>query len=88
MDYLLFNYPNCVKCDALKLYLKDTTLQGQELSLVQKEAKLRVREFLGQIRRDEKGAIVLPVFVLREKSLVLGIFNHQAELESWLKSRA
>jgi len=88
MDYLLFTYPNCDKCDSFKTYLKETALQGQELSLVQKDGKLRVREFLGQIRRDEKGAIVLPVFVLRENARVLGIFNHHAELESWLKSRA
>jgi len=87
MDYLLFTYPNCDKCDAFKNYLKETVLEGQELSLVQKDGKLRVREFLGQIRRDEKGAIVLPVFVLRENGQVLRIFNHQAELETWLKSR-
>jgi glutaredoxin len=88
MDYLLFTYPNCDKCDAFKGYLKETPLRGEELSLVQKEGKLRVREFLGRIKRDDKGAIVLPVFVLRENEQIVGIFNDQRELESWLKSRA
>lgn len=94
MDYLLFTYPNCEKCEILKNYLKTegtaaagTPLQGEELSLAQKDGKLRVREFLGQIKRDEKGAIILPVFVLREDGRVLGIFNDQAELDGWLKSR-
>jgi glutaredoxin len=93
MDYLLFTYPNCDKCEAMKDYLKtavveETPLHGEELSLVQKEGKLRVREFLSQIKRDEKGAIILPVFVLREEGRLLGVFNDQAELEGWLRLRA
>jgi hypothetical protein len=93
MDYLLFTYPNCDKCEAMKGYLKTATvggapLQGEELSLVQKEGKFKVREFLCRIRRDEKGAIILPVFVLREEGRLLGVFNDQAELDGWLRSRA
>jgi hypothetical protein len=94
MDYLLFTYPNCDKCDAFKAYLKGTFpegtpwQQGEELSLVEKAGKMRVREFLGQIKRDDKGAIILPIFVLREEGRVSGIFNTQAELDGWLRSRA
>lgn len=95
MDYLLFTYPNCDKCDAFKAYLKGTLpkpkgtpLQGEELSLVEKAGKMRVREYLGQIKRDEKGAIILPVFVLREEGQVREIFTNHAEFDLWLKSRA
>jgi hypothetical protein len=93
MDYLLFTYPNCDKCDAFKSYLKGTFPKGtpwpgEELSLVDKAGKMRVREFLGLIKRDDKGAIILPIFVLREEGQVSGIFNTQAELDGWLKSRA
>ncbi len=88
MDYLLFTYPNCDKCDAFKNYLRGSSLGGQELSLAQKESKLRIREFLVRIKRDDKGAIIVPVFVLREDGRVLGIFNDHLELDSWLKSRA
>jgi glutaredoxin len=88
MDYLLFTYPNCDKCDAFKAYLRAMPLHGEELSLVEKEGKLRVREYLGQIKRDEKGAIILPVFVLREEGRVRGIFTDHAELDRWLRSRA
>jgi len=87
MDYLLFTYPNCDKCDAFKAYLKEKPLQGEELSLVEKAGKMRVREYLGQIKRDEKGAIILPVFVLREEGQVRGIFTDHAELDCWLRSR-
>jgi glutaredoxin len=88
MDYLLFTYPNCDKCDAFKAYLKGTPLQGEELSLVEKAGKMRVREYIGQIKRDEKGAIILPVFVLREEGQVRGIFTDHAELDRWLRLRA
>ncbi len=94
MNYLLFTYPNCDKCEAMKDYLRTATgleaeapLQGEEFSLVQKEGKLRVREFLGQIKRDEKGAIILPVLVLREEGRLLGVFNDQTELDGWLRSK-
>lgn len=88
MDYLLFTYPNCDKCETFKIYLKGTALHGQELNLAQKEGKLRVREFLDRIKRDEKGAMVLPIFVLREDGRLVGIFNNPLELDRWLKSRA
>jgi hypothetical protein len=90
MDYLLFTYPNCDKCDAFKAYLREVpiVLQGEELSLVEKQGKFRVREYLGQIKRDEKGAIILPIFVLREEGQVRGIFTDQGELDRWLRSRA
>ncbi|OGD35918.1 MAG: hypothetical protein A2V45_06105 [Candidatus Aminicenantes bacterium RBG_19FT_COMBO_58_17] len=93
MDYLLFTYPNCDRCDAFKAYLKGTLLkgtplQGEELSLVEKAGKMRVREYLGQIKRDEKGAIILPVFVLREEGQMCEVFTDHGELDRWLRSRA
>ncbi len=88
MDYLLFTYPNCDKCDAFKAYLRAALLRGEELSLVEKEGKLRIREYLGAIKRDEKGAIILPVFVLREAGRLEGIFNSHTELDLWLRSKA
>ena len=88
MEYLLFTYPNCDKCEGFKTYLKQTRLTGAEYNLTQKESKLKVREYLDRIRRDEHGAMVLPIFVLRERESVLGVFNTPLEVESWLKSRA
>jgi hypothetical protein len=58
-----------------------------EYSLTQKESKIRVREYLDHIRRDEHGAMILPIFVLREQERVLGVFNTPLEVEDWLRSR-
>jgi hypothetical protein len=88
MDYLIFTYPNCYKCEAFRDFLRGTGLSGAEYNLTQRDSKLKVREFLDGIRRDEHGAMVLPIFVLRENERVLGIFNTPPELENWLKSRA
>lgn len=88
MDYVLFTYPDCDKCEAFKAYLRQTGLSGVEYNLTQRESKLKVREFLDRLRRDEQGAMILPIFVLRENDSVLGIFNSPSELESCLKSRA
>lgn len=88
MDYLLFTYPNCEKCEAFRAYLKKTGFEGWELSLVDKESKMKLREYLGQVRRDEKGRIIVPVFVLRQDGQLLGVFQDLGELDAWLKSRA
>jgi hypothetical protein len=88
MDYLLFTYPNCDKCEAFKNYLKGTELSGLEYNLAHRESKLKIRDYLDCIRRDDKGAMILPIFVLREGESMLGVFNNYLELESWLRSRA
>jgi hypothetical protein len=93
MDYLLFTYPNCDKCDAFKAYLRGTfpegtPFRGEELSLTDKAGKMRVREFLGRIKRDDKGAIILPIFVLRDEGQVKEIFTDHTEFDRWWKSKA
>jgi glutaredoxin len=87
MDYVLFTYPDCQHCEDMKAYLKTTSFQGQEFSLVQKEGKMRIREFLSVIKRDEKGGIALPTLVALEAGQTLGVFNRAEELDRWLKSR-
>ena len=88
MDYFFFSYPDCHKCEDLKRYLKGTALAGREYDLLQKEGRLKIREFLSLVRRDDKGSIILPVFILQDEGKVLGLFNTAQELDSWLKSRA
>jgi len=88
MEYLLFTYPNCEKCGALKKVLAETALEGSEYNLSQKESKLKIREFLPILKRDEKGGIVLPTLIIREAGEVVALLNAQEELGNWLKSRA
>jgi hypothetical protein len=87
MDYVLFTYPDCQKCAELKSYLKQTPLTGQEMSLVQKEGKMRIREFLPLVKRDDKGAIILPTLVLLEGERPAAVVNQAEELDLWLKSK-
>ena len=88
MEYSLFTYPNCEKCKAIKKVLAETDLEGDEYNLSQKESKLKIREFLTILKRDEKGGIMLPTLVLQENGEVIAILNTQEELKDWLKSKA
>jgi glutaredoxin len=87
MDYLLFTYPNCSQCEAVKGYLAEASLEGQECSLVLKESKMKIRDYLGVLKRDDKGGIIIPTLILREEGEVLVVLNSKEELEEWLKSR-
>ncbi|MCK4645795.1 MAG: hypothetical protein KAU46_06055 [Candidatus Aminicenantes bacterium] len=88
MEYLLFTYPNCSKCEELKEYLKEVNLDVQENNLVLKESKMKIREFLNDIKRDDKGAIIIPSLVLKENGEDPVVLNNRKELEEWLRSRA
>ncbi len=87
MDYLLFTYPDCQKCAELKSHLAGTSLSGQEMSLVRKEGKMAIREYLPVIKRDEKGSIILPTLVLLDDSQAPVVVNRAEELDQWLKSK-
>ncbi|MGQ9471413.1 MAG: hypothetical protein ACUVR0_06960 [Candidatus Aminicenantales bacterium] len=87
MKYLLFTYPNCEKCAAFKAKLKEMPLEGTEIDLVRKEGKIRLREFLAHIRRDEKGAIILPVFLVLDENKVEASLTTPEELETWWRSK-
>ena len=87
MDYILFTYPNCAKCESLKNYLRTTDLQGKEYNLVQKESKMKIREFLGVLKRDDKGAIIIPTLILKNEGEVAAVLNNEQELLEWLRSR-
>ena len=88
MEYFLFTYPNCEKCEAIKKVLVETDLEGAEYNLSHKESKLKIREFLQILTRDDGGGMILPTLVLQEAGEVLAILNTQEELRDWLKSKA
>lgn len=87
MEYLLFTYPNCQRCEDIKGYLKDKALDLQEFNLVQKESKVKIRDFLKDIKRDDKGGIIIPTLIVREKGEIATVLNDREELQEWLKSR-
>jgi len=56
--------------------------------LAQKESKLKIREYLHCLKRDEKGSLIIPILVLSEKGQVMNVVNNRQELEEWLKLKA
>ena len=87
MEYFLFTYSNCSKCEALKNSLEKSHLQGREYNLVKKESKKKIREFLDVLKRDDKGAIIIPTLILQQDERVSAVLNSEQELSQWLKSR-
>jgi len=87
MDFLLFTYPNCPNCQKLKEYLSASPHDWQEYNLVHKESKMKIRSYLSDINRDEKGGIIIPSLIAEEGGSVKAVLNNREELDDWLKSR-
>jgi len=88
MDYLLFTYPNCEKCDKLKKLLVEKEVYYQEFSLVQPQGKTRIRDFIKMLKRDDKGGIILPTLILNDQGIVRAVLNSAEEFEAWSRSKA
>jgi glutaredoxin len=87
MDYLLFTYPNCQKCEDLKAYLDGAAIPAEVLDVAEKEGRTRIRPFLPHVRRDAKGSIILPALICRESGQVSAVHNNREEFAAWLRSR-
>lgn len=87
MDYFLFTYPNCQKCENLKKSLGDNGISYGEYSLVQVAGKAKIREFIRHVKRDATGGIILPTLVLNDQGIVRGVLNSAEELDQWLRSK-
>ena len=88
MEYLLFTYPNCHKCEALKAFFAERGLAKQEYDVTLKEGRLKIREYLPSVVRDDKGSIILPTLMCVEGDRVEAVLNGREDFESWLRSRA
>jgi hypothetical protein len=87
MDYLLFTYPHCQKCDDLKAYLGQAAVPVEVLDVADKAGRTRIRAFLPHVRRDEKGAIILPTLICAEDGRVAAVHNNRQEFAAWWRSR-
>lgn len=88
MDYFLFTYPNCLKCESLKKTLGQKGIECNEYSLVKPPGKAKIREFIQHVRRDETGGIILPTLILSEQGMARAVITSAEELDQWLKSKA
>ena len=87
MDYLLFTYPNCNKCEAMKKKLAETSTAYQEFGLTSPPGKAKIREFINVIKRDETGAVILPTLVAHTQGIVRAVLNTAEEFDAWSRSR-
>jgi hypothetical protein len=87
MDYLLFTYPNCLKCEELKAFIARFALPVQIFRAEDRSSHPKLREFRDYLKRDDKGAVILPTLILRENEAVAAVLNSRQELEDWLISR-
>ncbi|MBU4495927.1 MAG: hypothetical protein KJ874_11595 [Acidobacteria bacterium] len=88
MEYLLFSLPNCGACEVLKKHIAGINLDVQEFSLVQKESKKKIREFLKVLKRDEKGVLVIPTLIVLDNEETAAVLHTSEDLDQWLKSKA
>jgi glutaredoxin len=88
MDLLLFSYPNCNKCEALKKKLAESGTVYAEYNLAQTPGKAKIREFINVIKRDDKGAIILPTLIAHTQGIVRAVINSAEEFDGWPKSKA
>jgi len=86
MEYLIFSYPNCPQCESLKKELEQAGLIAKEYNLVNKESKIKIRDYLQVIKRDEKGGIIIPTLLIEEDNKVKQVMNTPQELRNWLQS--
>ena len=87
MQYILFTYPNCSQCDALKTHLNDNGYKSQEYNLIQKDSKMKIREFLDVLKRDDKGGILIPTMIVLNDGDVVKVLNTREEFEAWSRSK-
>jgi len=53
---------------------------------VNKESKIKIRDYLQVIKRDEKGGIIIPTLLIEEDNKVKQVMNTPQELRNWLQS--
>ncbi len=87
MEYLLFSYPNCPQCGAVKSLLNQKGIAVNEFTLANRESKIKIREFLKVLKRDDKGGIIIPTLILQQEGELIAVLNNQEELGDWLKSK-
>jgi hypothetical protein len=61
--------------------------RAQEYNLTQKESKMKIREFLDVLKRDDKGGIMIPTLIILEDGDVEVVLNTREEFEAWSRSK-
>ncbi len=52
-----------------------------------KDGRLKIRDFIHDVKRDDKGSIILPTLLCLEGGRPSAVLNTRAEFEAWLQSK-
>ena len=91
-SYKVFTLPTCVKCPAVKEFLKTSGLLGQEINLKEKEGLLELRNYYAQVKdkmppRDAHGNLPLPIVLLfDEQNNIEKVANSLDEVQNLVGS--
>jgi len=92
VKYKVFTLPTCIKCPAVKDYLKQSGLEGQEINLKEKEGILELRKYYVLVKdkmpaRDAHGNLPLPIVLFfDEQDNIVHVANSLDEVQSAVKS--
>jgi len=59
----------------------------QDYNLIQKDSKIKIREFLDVLKRDDKGGIVIPTLIVLNDGDIEAVLNTREEFEAWSRSK-
>jgi hypothetical protein len=59
----------------------------QDYNLIQKDSKIKIREFLDVLKRDDKGGIVIPTLIVLNDGDIEAVLNTREEFEAWSISK-
>jgi glutaredoxin len=78
MEYILYSYPNCPKCENVKKYLKEKGIKYEEINAGRGEGREKFRKFYyknkDRIQREKEGGVSLPIFI-NEGKIIQGLEN-------------
>ena len=88
--YKLFTFPNCAKCEEVKEFLKEQPFSGAIIDLKSEEGNKQFREYYSiksikeNIKRDDAGALKLPIVMLMNGNNVISTVQGVEETKSLL----
>ena len=83
----LYTAERCPYAARARIVLAEKGIAYGEYSLVQPPGKAKIRKFIRHVKRDDKGAIILPTLVLNDQGIVRAVLNSPEELDLWLRSK-
>jgi glutaredoxin len=67
--------------------MKTKGLELREFDVSTRDGKVKIRDYIKLLRRDNSGSIIIPTLIIEENENATAVLNSAEELDLWLKSR-